>query len=395
MKKIFALIFTIMIATVFSCQKDSSSEGTSVPGDQDEDNTTATIDESYRYQLPVIFHVLYSDKNDPNQYVPYARIKEILQNVNELWKGGFYDSQSLGLSQDMGVDFVLATVDEDGNRLAQPGVEYVEYTSSYPIDPYTFLDTKSNKKYMWEPNEYINIILFNFKTDEEDNNIVLGVSNMPFTYKDNNTLEGLQTISYKSYSKNNLSYCYSSCINSLFQSRDYESNRYSYYKELQIEMGPRDINNTIAHELGHYLGLFHVFTEAKGDDGSEPVDSCGDTDYCSDTKSYNYFTYQTFLSQMLSRNDANKLTMDDLAYRTNCDGDNYNATNFMDYWVCYNTMFTPEQKKRVRHVLYYSPLIPGPKLNSPSSSTRADDDNYILPKPKRTFLTRKQTSIKK
>lgn len=33
----------------------------------------------------------------------------------------------------------------------------------------------------------------------------------------------------------------------------------------------------------------------------------------------------------------------------------------MDYSYCYNTRFTPDQAYRMRQVLYYSPLIPGPK----------------------------------
>lgn len=31
---------------------------------QDDDNTTSVINDSYTYKLPVIFHVLYTDDND-------------------------------------------------------------------------------------------------------------------------------------------------------------------------------------------------------------------------------------------------------------------------------------------------------------------------------------------
>ena len=34
----------------------------------------------------------------------------------------------------------------------------------------------------------------------------------------------------------------------------------------------------------------------------------------------------------------------------------------MDYSISYSFSFSPEQKQRIRKVLYYSPLIPGPKL---------------------------------
>ena len=373
----------MLLCSFFSCQSESGdSIAQSVVGDQDEDSTTATIDSSYRYQLPVIFHVLYSNRNDTNQYVSYKRIKEILQNVNELWKGGYYDSEKLGLSQDMGVDFVLANCDENGKRLSQPGVEYIQYSGTYPIDPYDFLDKESNKKYMWEPSEYINVMLFNFEQSDDDQT-TLGVTNMPYTYKDHHELEGLQTAKYKNLSKKNLSFCYCSCINSTYQSRRYESSRYSYYNSDSYYMIAQDINNTVAHELGHYLGLYHVFTEKKTDSGSEPVDSCGDTDYCEDTPSYNYYEYHTFLQDFINKNKDQQITMNDIGWRSNCDGETYTATNFMDYWVCYNNRFTANQKERVRHVLYYSPLIPGPKLDAPgSSSTRAnEEEEELLPKP--------------
>lgn len=39
--------------------------------------------ETYHYKLPVIFHVLYHDKNDKNQYVEVGRLSEILKRVND------------------------------------------------------------------------------------------------------------------------------------------------------------------------------------------------------------------------------------------------------------------------------------------------------------------------
>lgn len=33
----------------------------------------------------------------------------------------------------------------------------------------------------------------------------------------------------------------------------------------------------------------------------------------------------------------------------------------MDYEICYSDRFTNDQRKRIRYVLSYSPLTPGPK----------------------------------
>ena len=35
--------------------------------------------------------------------------------------------------------------------------------------------------------------------------------------------------------------------------------------------------------------------------------------------------------------------------------------NIMDYAISYSNQFTQNQRERIRHVLSYSPLIPGPK----------------------------------
>lgn len=48
---------------------------------------TAEIDSNYEYELPVIFHVLYKDQSDASQYIPAARLKNLLQYVNEIYQG--------------------------------------------------------------------------------------------------------------------------------------------------------------------------------------------------------------------------------------------------------------------------------------------------------------------
>lgn len=47
----------------------------------------------------------------------------------------------------------------------------------------------------------------------------------------------------------------------------------------------------------------------------------------------------------------------------------------MDYSVGLGFKITPQQKQRIRHVLYYSPLIPGPKKYR---TTRAATFNGLM-----------------
>ena len=155
--------------------------------DQDEDDTKATLDESYEYKLPVIFHVIYKDANDASQYIPSARLQQLLTYVNMIYSGGLF-----GESENVNVKFVAATYDEKGNKLDTPGVEYVKWNGTYPISPLKFMGDNSGKyvSYLWDPNEYINVMMYNFADGgDSDEGTVLGISHMPYTIVGSTALE--------------------------------------------------------------------------------------------------------------------------------------------------------------------------------------------------------------
>lgn len=63
-----------------------------------------------------------------------------------------------------------------------------------------------------------------------------------------------------------------------------------------------------------------------------------------------------------AKNDPANFTFDYLVKRENCKtNQTFTSTNIMDYSVSYSDRFTNDQRSRIRHVLTYSPLIPGPK----------------------------------
>ncbi len=301
---------------------------------------------TYTYDLPVIFHVFYQNDKDATQYVPEERVGEILQNVNNLYAD---------CSVDMNLKFSLATVDESGSELDTPGVEYIRWTGSYPIDCEEFMSdvTGTYAQYLWEPNDYINVMLYNFKS--EGNYTTLGISDLPYSTEGANYLEGLNGTIYTYLTKDNLPFAYCVSINSLYSYEESSGNIYN----------PSDINVTLAHELGHYLGLYHVFAETEE---GEAMDGCEDTDYCDDTPSYNVVEYNNYV-QYTSLRDPRNYTFANLVLRTNCEGGEFTSTNLMDYAVSYSNRFTEEQRARIRHVLNYSPLIPGPKNATSTRST--------------------------
>ena len=294
--------------------------------------------EEYHYELPVIFHVLYKDKNDPLQYVSQSRLSNILNTVNNLYKNATK-------SVDMNLTFTLATKSPNNEVLPAPGVEYKEWPDNYPIDCEVFMNDNSGKyvDYLWDPNQYINIMIYNFASDPNSNSTILGISHLPFSTINNNFLEGLNSTQYTHLEKNNLKFPYCVSINSLFineQSGIYYSNA--------------DVRVTLAHELGHYLGLRHVFSE---EESGGLLDECKDTDYCKDTPSYNKIEYDNWLNEL----PGTSYELEYLCQRNNCQDIKFISKNIMDYSYSYSNQFTQNQRERIRHVLSYSPLIPGPK----------------------------------
>ena len=375
MRKLLICLFALA-AVMTGCSSDDNSDGRSGSGSGSLRQTVASIDSDYVYELPVVFHVLYSDESSATQYIPYQRLANILSYVNQIYQGNVY-----GESENIHVKFVLATEDENGNKLRYQGVDYVHYTGDYPIDVNKFMtdQTGANVKYIWEPNKYINVMMFNFKSDDSDN-ITLGISHMPYSVAgSSHQLEGLSTVKYEDLRKNNLPFAYCSAVNSLYANQQptggyYQSDRYTNTDHQATTFSAADIVVTLAHELGHYLGLLHDFTESRGSGSAsvEPVDSCGDTDYCADTYSYNRAEYLEYTKGILAKaSSTQKVYINELTPRRSCDGVSFESDNIMDYYYSYGFKITADQKKRIRNVLNYSPLIPGPKLSNGKGSTRA------------------------
>lgn len=399
MKKHSFIFFLLIITLLSGCTKEDGPDSTGfsiesnvtsaidVNYDQDRDSDVITLEnaDSYNYKLPVIFHVIYNDNMDNKNTLTTQRLSTILGRVNELWKGGIYNKESV----DMNVEFVMATHNEKGQKLKEPGVEYIKYTE----------DSISYKKFMadnhtdllWDPNNYINVFLFSFKNDTTSGT-VLGASNLPFTNKEQ-TLDGLTSTKYNSLTKTNLKSTHCVTINSNYSSSYNDSQRFTSNKELErsINSSVVDISATLAHELGHYLGLLHAFTE---NEKGETMDDCFNSDYCDDTKDYNKKEYEheegVYLDSIRRIREfvggKMVITLNDyynLVKRKSCDGTIFDAHNLMDYSFNNSDVFTEDQKKRVRHTLYYSPLIPGPKINNVNKAkgTRAADAQGVLELP--------------
>lgn len=381
---IFVIILTAL--GLGSCRDSDITIGDSPisSNGQDRDSDIITGDD-YVYHLPVIFHVFYKDSKNPKQYISSTRLKELLSNVNELYQGNVYNiSLDTIESENIHVLFELAEKDANGKKLSTPGVEYIKINED-SIDCEDFMNSKTYAKYSWNQNDYINVMVYSFKNTDHTS-VTLGISNIPYKVAGYPDIEGLTNS--KNYPLNKpVSFPYCVSLNAIYVDKKYEGTRYTTDKHQQnYQYNTADPNATLAHELGHYLGLFHTFSEKAGKkDKSEAADDDDDSDYCEDTPSYNRIAYGKWLTQYMEEarkiNKDTAFTVKQLAKRTNTKGKEWQADNLMDYSICYSMRFTPDQAYRMRQVLYYSPLIPGPK--KARTSTRAwneiPEEEFDLP----------------
>ena len=234
--------------------------------------------------------------------------------------------------------------------------------SELAIYPYVLMNDKSGKykQYMWDPNRFVNVYVYHFK-QTKTNGTTLGISHMAISAKGEHELEGLLAVQARHLTLDNLPTPFCVSVNSKFVND--ESNRYKDWPNLHIlRIHPADFNVTLAHELGHYLGLFHVFGEEDG----EYIDGFKDTDHCKDTPTYNKVAYDKFLAEYIRTHNAQTINLKDLLKRTGSDGKTFDSNNIMDYAISLGHTFTQDQTKRMRHVLNYSLLIPRPGSRSRS-----------------------------
>lgn len=306
------------------------------------------------YKLPIVFHILYNDPNDRNQNPDSATIYKILDDVNAFYAKASESSPNLKL------EFVPAQFDPQGNKMDEPGIERVKWvTSTLSAEDVMSDNTNKYTHFLWEPNDYINVLVYQFSNSQ-----ILGISTFPYS-TESHPLEGTDIVPDMNISLENLTYVRGVSLNSsyIYNSDDYFVQMGlvpDEWKDLMNKQNKTYI--TLAHELGHYLGLFHTFSENIGG-------PCKDTDKCSDTPTYDKYgengydvQVQTIL-QMISINPDFAATFDwgKLFLRTDEKGEQFESHNIMDYAYSYLDEFSQQQRDRVRHVLNYSPMIPGPK----------------------------------
>ena len=290
---------------------------------------TGNLD-TYDYHLPVVFHVMYHNKSDKKQNPDKSQFTKILDAVNKLYA-----------ANNMHIVFEMAKYDDEGEELEEPGiirkkVDFKEY------DPHEFQKDEDYAEDVQNLKKYINIFVFRFAQASSDAT-TLGLTTLPIVPTAYPLEHLVDTDAANEYAY--LTTPYGVCINN------------EAIDEWQDEktVNPIYIVATVAHEIGHYIGLLHTFSEIE----------CEEDDGCEDTPISDYNNYIEYITDYIAKQQAagKKITIEEVAKRTDCKtGEEFIADNILDYAYTIGDVFTADQKKRTRHVLKYGALTPGPKL---------------------------------
>ena len=320
-----------------------------------ENNNNSNKNISAIITIPVVVHILSNgDAIGTNENLVDGRVFSQIQSLNQdfrrmLGTPGYNDSD---VGADTEIEFCLAQRKPDGT--ATNGIDRViTSTASFSTRP----DVEAMKATtQWDPLQYFNIWVVNFSGSL---NLLLGYAQFPST----SGLSGLNTnggaantdgvvISYTSFGNQ-----------AIFSGGPYD--------------GTYNKGRTTTHEIGHALGLRHIWGDGNGNYQTETPD-CNASDFCNDTPVAGYLHYGCQSGSDSCFDDTGQTDM---------------VENYMDYSddSCMN-IFTIDQKARIDAVMNNSirrvQLRTSNACSPPLSITQQSFNNSvrIYPNPVSTVL---------
>jgi hypothetical protein len=283
-------------------------------------STQAAQKEQVQFTIPVIFHVIHG--GEPLGTYPNISTAQIYSQISILnfdfggfgFNSGNFSSTSFpaSLKANTEINFCLAEKNPQGNVLFERGVERINYNDKGWANPASFGSTGALKNFIdntvkantiWDPTRYLNV----WVTDVNGSVNLLGYATFPPS-------SGLSGVGGVGTATDDGLWCWGKAVGDVgFLTPNYDKGR------------------TATHEIGHYLGLRHIWGDT----------NCG-TDYCNDTP-----------TQQTSNNGCPSFPK--LTCSNGPNGELF--MNFMDY--SYDNcmyMFTNDQRTRMQTALTNSPL---------------------------------------
>lgn len=278
-----------------------------------------------QYTIPVIFHIIHNGEavgTKPNMTA--ALIQQQLNQINKDFANA--SGSTYSAAQNTGVQFVLAQLNTSGGTLSEPGINrinrnappdggaaWTDYTTANAgAGWYTsYIDSDVKPRTIWNPAHYLNIWVIPRISSPSVTGTLLGYATFP-----GSTLAGMP--SSESTTASGV-VVYSLTIGSMIAPYGDCASAVSFGR-----------GRTLTHEIGHYLGLRHIWGDA----------TCG-TDYCDDTP-----VHQTSNAGKPVHPKSNSCGTADEMFE-----------NYMDY-VDDDVMhtFTQNQTDRIQTVMANSPM---------------------------------------
>lgn len=309
------------------------------------------------YTVRVVVHVVY---NNAAQNISDSLIRSEIRVLNEAFRKRHADTGKTraifkARSQDVGINFVLASVDPNGNPttgIVRKQTSLTNFGSTANYDKQKL--TSQGGDNAWDPVHYLNIWVCNMQ-QPNSSSVVLGYATPPYghpnwpssSWPTSDGLSGV-TIHFAVFGyKNPLA------TGGLF--------------------GNSTEGRTCVHEVGHYFGLRHIW----GDDDLFGGNTCTQDDYIDDTPLQGP---RSNFNCNLSANTCSQGSPDEPDM----------VENYMDYSseTCQN-MFTKKQIEIMRQALmqyrygiieqkHFTPIIPTDSLKIYWSS---DEDGINILRP--------------
>lgn len=275
------------------------------------------IADTLYFEIPVVFHVVY---NTPAQNIPDQYITSQIEVLNESFRKQLSDTSFIrpifkDLAADVKIQFKLATVDPLGNPTT--GIVRKSTTvTNWDVTTFSNLSLIDRVKSSatggadgWNPKKYLNIWVCNMT-----NSITGFVQTLGYAYPPTNAPNWSSSTMPIDAIESGIVLSHTIVgVNNIFASADYKNGK------------------TAVHEVGHYLGLRHIWGDGNCnfDDGIEDTPLAGNR--------------STTTACGSSKNTCGLGTPGDLP-------DNYE--NFMDYTLTYcAAMFTKQQAAIMLYVL--------------------------------------------
>ncbi len=261
--------------------------------------------------IPVVVHVIYDGQpigTAPNitDAQVQSQITVLNQDYSRLLGSPGYNTNPVGANTE--IQFVLAKQDPKGNPTN--GIDRVSLCQPSWSD--AEVDGIVKPTTIWDPTLYMNMWSINF-TDST----LLGYAQFP----DATGLDGLDPSGGAANTDGVVSNY------TVFGSKTYDDG--SFLLDATYNKG-----RTMTHEVGHWLGLRHIWGDGAGDEAGNSPD-CTASDFCADTPQVGWEHYSCGTFDTCPSDPGNDM-----------------PENYMDYTddACMN-IFTQNQKDRIRTII--------------------------------------------